>query len=46
MNLLDTKNLIFNYKIVYNKVMKELKQFNLYDKQGDIIRFQKEALIG
>ena len=46
MNFSDTKHLIFNYKIVYNKVMKQLKQFNLYNKQGIIIKFQKEALIG
>jgi hypothetical protein len=35
-----------NFKKKYLSVMKELKQFNLYNKEGLIIKFQKEALIG
>lgn len=35
-----------NFKKIYNSVMKQLKQFNLYDKEGSIIKFQSEAIIG
>jgi hypothetical protein len=46
MNSIITNNLILDYKIIYNHVIKQLKQFNLYNKDGVIIKFQKEALIG
>jgi hypothetical protein len=34
-----------DYKKIYNKVMKELKQFNLYNKDGNVISFQQDALL-
>ena len=39
-------NISLNFKKIYMSVMKELKQFNLYNKEGIIIKFQKEAIIG
>jgi len=39
-------NSCLNFKKKYTSVMKELKQFNLYNKEGLIIKFQKEAIIG
>lgn len=33
-------------KHVYSVVMKQLKQYNLYNKNGEVIKFQKEAIIG
>ena len=33
-------------KHVYSVVMKQLRQYNLYNKNGEIIKFQKEAILG
>ena len=41
---LNTNTCLFLKK--YNYVMKELKQFNLYNKEGIVIKFQREAIIG
>ena len=46
MKLNTNDTLILKCKIIYDIVLKQLKQFNLYDKKGEVIKFQKEALIG
>jgi hypothetical protein len=33
-------------KHVYSVVMKQLRQYNLYNKNGEVIKFQKEAILG
>ncbi len=33
-------------KYIYSVVMKQLRQYNLYNKNGEVIKFQKEAIIG
>jgi hypothetical protein len=29
----------------YNKIMKQLKQFSIYDKNGNFIKFQIDAIL-
>ena len=34
-----------DYKYVYDILMKELKQFNIYDRNKNVIFFNKDALL-
>lgn len=37
--------MLFIYKNSYNSVMKQLKQFSIYNKEGNVIRFQKYFIL-
>lgn len=37
--------MLFLYKNKYDSVMKQLKQFNLYNREGKVISFQKNFIL-
>ena len=36
---------MFSYKNGYDSVMKELKQFSIYNREGVVISFQKDFIL-
>ena len=38
-------NTLINMNTHYDKIMKQLKQFSTYDKNGNFIQFQRDAIL-